>query len=213
MVARNFLWAMVLFFMALFVAQGVWAERPDHAGNAKGIGGLPDSASPDDVGYSEIGGHGASCLKPGARSGLIKTNRQVLYRGDSLELEIVLPHSLRAFWSGDADAHVVFGDPDGNLFYGTVNAEALDSKNPRMSLIIEGPDLELPEGNYQVAIILTVPGGDPLELTEWYDGFQGLVAVSRIRIAGEGDQEDLDGDGTVDGDEDGDGYTDEEENS
>lgn len=227
MTARKSFFVLAFVFTILFTAGAVWADRPDHAGGPGGpgdtedIGSPPGSPSPDDVGYDEdplqfedgFNYRHRVCLKPGARSGLIKTNRQMLYTGDTLELEIVLPHSLEGFWSGEADAHVVIEDPSGAFFYGTVNAAALDSQNPHITLTISDPDLVLTDGNYQIAIILTTTNGEgeaassPLNLENWYQGFQGLVAVSRVKVAFGGDPEDLDADGVVDGDEDGDGYT------
>jgi hypothetical protein len=217
MAARKSFFVLAVVFTILFASQAVWADRPDHAdgpGDTEDIGGPPESASPDDVGYGDGLGYlhrHRVCLKPGARSGLIKSNRQMLYAGNTLELEIKLPHSLEGFWSGEADAHVVIEDPSGAFFYGTVNAAALDSQNPNIRLTIDDPELVLTDGNYQIAIILTTAKEEgyrnPLNLKNWYQGFQGLVAVSRVKVAFEGDTEDLNADGTVDGDENGDGYS------
>jgi hypothetical protein len=222
MAARKSFFVLAVVFTILFASQAVWADRPDHAGgpgdpgDTEDIGGPPESASPDDVGYGDGLGYlhrHKICLQPGARSGLIKTNRQMLYSGGELALEITLPHSLEGFWSGEADAHVVIEDPLGTFFYGTVNAAGLDSQNPHISLKIGDVQSVLPDGNYQIAIILTKANGEgeaagnPLNLENWYQGFQGFVAVSRVKVAFEGDPEDLDADGTVDGDEDADGYS------
>jgi len=44
-----------------------------------------------------------------ASSGLIKTNHHVYYCDDDvLSLSVVLPHSLKAYWEGNADAYLVF---------------------------------------------------------------------------------------------------------
>ncbi len=45
-------------------------------------------------------------------------------------------------------------------------------------------------------------------IENWYNGFQGLVAVSKISFAVSGSDEDADHNGKVDNDSDGDGYPD-----
>jgi hypothetical protein len=45
-------------------------------------------------------------------------------------------------------------------------------------------------------------------IEDWYNGFQGLVAVSKISFAVSGSDEDADRNGEVDNDSDGDGYGD-----
>jgi hypothetical protein len=45
-------------------------------------------------------------------------------------------------------------------------------------------------------------------LEDWYNGFQGLVAVSKISFAMSESDEDVNGDGEVDNDGDGDGFDD-----
>jgi len=48
--------------------------------------------------------------RPGSRQGLIKTDKHIYYPGDTLKIRVVLPRSLKAVWTGEADSHiVVFG--------------------------------------------------------------------------------------------------------
>jgi len=69
-------------------------------------------------------------------------------------------------------------------------------------------DCENLEGDYQIALILTKPELSPLMIENWYNGFQGLIAVSRISFAVSGNDEDADHNGKVDHDCNGDGYHD-----
>jgi hypothetical protein len=39
----------------------------------------------------------------------------------------------------------------------------------------------LAEGRYQIAMIMTVPGGGPLQLADWYNGFSGLLSVNSFK--------------------------------
>jgi hypothetical protein len=170
-------------------------------------------------------------LKPGARSGLIKTNNQVYYcDDDNLSISVVLPHSLEAYWEGDADAYLVFQIPrDASSDDVAMFPMKLDPPPDHPNLtpeepeehqqhIIQNLDLTDPafpchdlEGDYQIALILTKHPSEPadaLNMDYWYNGFQGLIAVSKISFAVEQSDEDADGNGEVDNDGNGDGYDD-----
>lgn len=66
----------------------------------------------------------------------------------------------------------------------------------------------LPAGTYQLGLILTNPGGDPLNINDWYNGLLGLVDILGLTITDEAVDFDQDGDGQVDDDTDGDGFSD-----
>jgi len=50
----------------------------------------------------------------------------------------------------------------------------------------------LPSGTYQMGLVLTVAGGDPTVLADWYDGFRSLISVTTVKIistaSGTGDE-------------------------
>jgi len=74
---------------------------------------------------------------------------------------------------------------------------------------IEAVDLStLAAGTYQLGLILTNPGGDPLVIKDWYTGLLGLIDVAGLTITDEAVDFDADGDGVVDDDADGDGLSD-----
>ncbi|MBW1670802.1 MAG: hypothetical protein JRJ43_07750 [Deltaproteobacteria bacterium] len=216
---------------AVFVSSQVtWADPPDHAN-------LPDqaAASQNNEGTPVMNqvAQGATQherkLKPGARSGLIKTNNHVYYCDDDvLSLSVVLPHSLEAYWEGEADAYLVIQIP-GDASSDDVAMVPLKLDPPpahpnptpqkaeeHQQHIIQDFDLtdfpcEKLEGDYQIALILTKPISKPedaLNILNWYDGFQGLVAISKISFAVSASDEDVDSNGEADNDIDGDGYSD-----
>lgn len=77
---------------------------------------------------------------------------------------------------------------------------------------IEAVDVStLPAGTYQLGLILTNPGGDPLMISDWYRGLLGLIDIVGLTVSDEAVDFDQDGDGEVDDDEDGDGFSDEPE--
>ncbi len=226
MVHGKLLFVAVVF--AVFVSSQVtWANPPDHVN-------LPDQAAAhqnnEETPVMDQAAQGATKherkLKPGARSGLIKTNNHVYYcDGGVLSLSVVLPHSLKAYWEGDADAYLVIQIPgDASSDDVAMVSMKLDPPpthpNPtpeeaeeHQQHIIQDFDLtdldcENLEGDYQIALILTKPERSPLMIEGWYNGFQGLVAVSKISFAVEQSDEDANRDGKVDNDSDGDGFQD-----
>ena len=74
---------------------------------------------------------------------------------------------------------------------------------------LEQVDLStLAGGTYQIGLILTNPGGDPLVIRDWYTGLLGMIDVVGVTITDEAVDFDQDGDGVVDDDADGDGLSD-----
>ncbi len=211
---------LIFIICCLFAAQSAWAARPDFAHR-------PDTAHPDQCSRSHSDAdhdtdkrdkkikkhkkekrHTETC-RPAKRKGLIKTGRHVFYPGEAFSLSVVLPKSLKAFWNGDADAWLLVQDKNGDFFPIVVSNDDILPDKPKVIIedIILDPE-NFPEGCYQIALILTEKGGDPTELSDWYNGFGGLVSISRIILAEPGNTEDNDQDGEVDQDDDGDGYPD-----
>jgi len=147
---------------------------------------------------------------PGARKGIIKTDKHIYYPGDTLEIRVVMPRSLKAVWNGEADSHIVVYVPDGTAIPVPLTIDVPDKVSSWFTL--EDLDTnDLAEGDYQLGLVLTVPGGDPLLIDDWYNGFQGLVTSVRLKFGSAPDpEEDADGDGEFDNDEDGDGFDEEE---
>jgi len=121
----------------------------------------------------------------GKRSGLIKVNRTDLCSGEEFTVAVVLPSSLSAVWSEEADVQMVIRLPDGQFFPGI----PVDNADPDLPFDLFSFDLPdgVPEGNYQFALILTSAEGgeeplDPWDLRNWYNGFSGLISVKNVRV-------------------------------
>ena len=71
----------------------------------------------------------------------------------------------------------------------------------------------LPAGTYQIGLVLTNPGGDPLNINDWYRGLLGLEHLIGLTVADEALAADANGDGEVDNDSDGDGFSDDADDS
>lgn len=77
---------------------------------------------------------------------------------------------------------------------------------------LEAVDIStLPAGTYHLGLVLTEPGGDPLNMNSWYRGLLGLESVVGLTITDEAVDFDENGDGEVDDDVDGDGFSDDDE--
>ena len=68
-------------------------------------------------------------------------------------------------------------------------------------------DQVIPAGTYQLGLILTVPGGNPLMISDWHNGLLGLVHTRGLTISAEALPADVDGDGMMDCDPELDGLT------
>lgn len=147
---------------------------------------------------------------------IIHANRHVLYAGDdALELSVRFPRGADLLKEGEGgeesevDAHLVFFGPDaiwGDLPLDNEAADADGSGN--LFQLAENEIEALTPGVYQLGVVLTVPGGSPYILEDWYNGMLGLVAVKGLTVAEGPIEEDADGDGFVDADSDADGLLD-----
>jgi len=88
-----------------------------------------------------------------------------------------------------------------------------DSASVNETRLFEIPAVDLSTlsaGTYQLGLVLTNPGGNPLVLGDWYAGLLGLVDVVGLTITDEAVEFDSDMDGQVDDDSDGDGLSDDD---
>jgi len=83
------------------------------------------------------------------------------------------------------------------------------SGNTQTLFSIDAVDVgTLTAGTYQLGVVLTDPGGNPLNMNDWYNGLLGLVDVVGLTITAEALPIDADGDGQIDNDFDNDGFVD-----
>ena len=141
--------------------------------------------------------------KPGSLKDLIKPNKYVYYSGDIIKIELQIPCSLKALAS-KVDAYILVYTPEKELI-----PTLIDLSADKPYKFLEMPYLEvLAKGDYYLAFLLTQVGGNPFNVNEWYQGFNGVLSFIRIKIAQKTDEEDKDNDGMIDGDFDGDGFPD-----
>jgi hypothetical protein len=161
--------------------------------------------------------------------GRIITDKGVVYTGDPLSISLKFPRGSELVVNGDVDAYVVIfapaaddtsddseSDSDSDSSSNEaltdaivlpVNGQASEEETKLFEL--EAVDLStISAGTYQLGLILTVPGGDPLNINEWHNGLLGLVHIRGLTITDEAVDFDADGDGEVDDDADGDGFSD-----
>lgn len=163
--------------------------------------------------------------------GRILTGHDIYYSGDPLEISLRFPRGADLVESGEADAYVVIFAPDIDesdddsaddtdepgtddvLSNATILPVSNEASATSIKLFSIGAvDVSvLPTGTYQLGLILTNPGGDPLNINDWYNGLLGLVHVVGLTVTDESVDFDVDGDGEVDDDDDGDGFSDDDD--
>ncbi len=83
-----------------------------------------------------------------------------------------------------------------------------DQASTEITRLFEIPAVDLSgiaAGTYQLGLILTVPGGDPQSINDWYSGLLGLVDIAGLTVSAEALESDSDGDGMIDCDGDSNG--------
>jgi len=148
-----------------------------------------------------------------AIKGQIVMKKRVYYTGEELEIAVVFRRGAKLITEGLADAYVVAFAPGTDLAPAVLEVSDIASENRRRLFRVDALDLsEFPAGRYQLGLIATTPGGDPLEVVDWYRKFLGLLDVAALLITDEAIDMDSDGDGMVDNDQDGDGISDDDDN-
>lgn len=160
-------------------------------------------------------------IKPaGGGSGYVQADKTVHYPGDKFALKAVVPKSLKDVWAGKAVVKIVITMP-GDLGAVVVDVptpaadQATQGDKPRQLVELPADVMAtLPAGDYQMAMIVTKLGGNPLNLNDWYGGFKAMLGVKRVKIAATTtpDAEDPNKTGNVTGDTDSDGYPDSDAN-
>lgn len=141
--------------------------------------------------------------------GNLKVSQHIYYEGDTIEVSIKFSRGWELLADGTVDAHVVVITPAAELLSFPVDPSAGPSDRKFFNVELESSDT-LPVGQYQLALILTIPDGDSANLVDWYNGFRGLMDMEGLLISSQFLAEDADMDGECDFDIDGDGFCDEE---
>ncbi|MEC8860304.1 MAG: hypothetical protein VYE29_09935 [Pseudomonadota bacterium] len=143
---------------------------------------------------------------------IIQANRQIFYTGDLLDIDVRFPRGAELISSGEVDAYLMIFGPDAVLQ--AVSISDLADTEPANLFQIDVVDVAfLPEGLYQLGVVLTVPEGNPLDISDWYNGMLGLVAVRGLTVSDTALEIDDDNDGFIDDeqDTDDDGFVDDDD--
>jgi len=225
----------VLTSMTLIVTSVALAKKPGDSspgksayapGHNKVVSG--DDSSPDDTSDSadqeEIESDdestpGNSANAPGQAKklskgssdvkGNLKVSQHIYYEGDTIEVSIKFSRGWELLAEGTVDAHVVVITPAAELLSYPVDPSIGPSDRKFFNIELESSDT-LPVGQYQLALTLTIPDGDPANLVDWHNGFRGLMDMEGLLISAQFLEEDVNMDGECDFDVDGDGFCDEE---
>lgn len=142
--------------------------------------------------------------------GNLKTGQHIYYEGDALDISVQFSRGGTLLAEGEADAHIVIFSFDGSLIAVPV-ADDIGTASRKFFRIDDVDTATLPEGQYQLGLVLTVPGGDPTLVEDWYSGFRALLDTEAVYISDEILEGDDDEDGELDEDSDDDGIVGEEE--
>jgi hypothetical protein len=146
----------------------------------------------------------------GAIQGNLETSQHIYYVGDALDIKVQFARGADLLAKGEADAHIVIFSFDGTVSSVPVPADVGTSS--RKFFPIKSIDIAtLPAGQYQLALVLTKPKGDPKLVSNWYSGFRALMDSEAIYISATCVSGDANKDGEWDDDSDGDGIVGEED--
>ncbi len=202
---------------------GKSADAPGHNKVVSDDDSSPDdtSESPDqeEVESDDESSPGNSANAPGQAKklskgssdvkGNLKVSQHIYYEGDTIEVSIKFSRGWELLAEGTVDAHVVVITPAAELLSFPVDPGI--GPSDRKFFNVDLPESgTLPIGQYQLALILTIPDGDSANLVDWYNGFRGLMDMEGLLISAQPLAEDANMDGECDFDFDDDGFCDEE---
>ena len=141
--------------------------------------------------------------------GNLKVSQHIYYEGDTIEVSIKFSRGWELLAEGTVDAHVVVITPAAELLSFPVDPGIGPSDRKFFNIDLPESDT-LPIGQYQLALILTIPDGDSANLVDWYNGFRGLMDMEGLLISAQPLPEDANMDGEFDSDTDGNGFSNEE---
>lgn len=154
-------------------------------------------------------------IDPEFRSGILSNGRNdfkanirtkhIYYVGDTLSAFVKFSRGINLLAEDLADAHIIVVAPTTDAYAFPVDSSIGPNDRKFFSIDILNAET-LPLGQYQLALVVTIPGGDPLNIKDWYNGFRGLLDMEGIYISDRPLPEDVDADGECDADADGDGF-------
>lgn len=199
------------FLVAIMMAMLLLAIPVVYADHEDGHEGSDDSSEQVDDDNSGPNQH-RNRIRNGRSDfhGKLKTRQHIYYPGDTLDIRVKFSRGHDLLADGEADAWIVIFTPDNDVISVSVGSDIGSASRKFFSIEYEDTST-LVAGQYQLALILTIPGGDPGNVSDWFNGFSGLLDVEYIRISEEFLAGDSNLDGEWDEDLDGDGAYGEEE--
>ena len=141
--------------------------------------------------------------------GNLQTSQHIYYAGDSLDIRVQFARGAELLSKGAVDAHVVIFSQDGTVSSVAVPADVGATAHKFFSL--KSIDTKtLPAGQYQLALVLTIPKGNPTLVSDWYSGFRAVLDTQAIYVSDVALKGDANHDGEWDNDTDGNGIADDE---
>lgn len=188
-------------------------------------------------GYGKNNNIGVGNASDGISASIV-TAKDIFYTGDPLAISLRFNRGADLVNGGDVDAYLVIFAPsngeaetDPDTDTDSTDTTAVDteaalgaltdavvlpvsdqaSEDEQKLFELEAVDIAaLPAGTYQLGLILTNPGGDPLVINDWFKGLLGLIDIVGLTVSDEALPFDEDMDGEVDDDADGDGFSDDD---
>lgn len=204
--------SMTLIASSVALAKKPGDSSPGKSADAPGHNKIKESDDDDSSPGNSANAPGqAKKLSKGSSDvkGNLKVSQHIYYEGDTIEVSIKFSRGWELLAEGAVDAHVVVITPEAELLSFPVDPSI--GPSDRKFFNIDLPESEtLPIGQYQLALILTIPDGDSANLVDWYNGFRGLMDMEGLLISSQFLAEDANMDGECDFDVDGDGFCDEE---
>ena len=120
---------------------------------------------------------------------IIKADKRFYNEGDSVNVSVKFSRGSELLANEIVDAYIVVLAPDSAPQVFRVDPD-IGPKERRFVGFEFIAGQEFPAGKYQLGIILTVPGGNPMDLGDWYNGFRGAKSVASFTVDGDSVSED-----------------------
>ena len=206
--------SMTLIASSVALAKKPGDSSPGKSADAPGHNKIKESDDDDSSPGNSANASGqAKKLSKGSSDvkGNLKLSQHIYYEGDFIEVSIKFSRGWELLAEGTVDAHVVVITPEATLLSFPVDPNIGPSDRKFFNVELPKEDTEtLPIGQYQLALILTNPEGDPAILVDWYNGFRGLMDMEGLLISDQVLAEDADMNGECDYDNNDNGFCDEE---
>tara|TARA_B110000305_G_scaffold235617_1_gene295559 strand:+ start:418 stop:1107 length:690 start_codon:yes stop_codon:yes gene_type:complete len=138
-------------------------------------------------------------------AGSIDTRQHIYYPGDTIDVRVSMGGNTALLADQLVDIYLGIFAPNGKLFMIPVkNYQVTDSQ--RLFFIENLTSAVIFPGTYHMALVATVPGGDPENIADWYNGFGGLLDEDALLYTETAVERDIDSDGEWDDDYDRDGF-------